>query len=84
MINIFILCTEVIIELLVLYNQKIKFNFPHYAIIKHCAMWRTGRWDSKASTVMSYPLENCVYDITVLALLSHRHSAQCSIITWRG
>ncbi len=85
MINIFILCTKVVIENMFgcwLYSQhcciyqKIKSNliFPimHYFNIAPCAE-RTCPHDIKASTVMSYPLETPVYDVTILALLSHRH-----------
>ena len=65
--------------------SQIKIDFPHYAIIERRAMSRTCRRDSKASTVTSYPLENRVYNVKVLALLSHRHirhMAQCLIVTW--
>ena len=87
----FILCTEVIIEhifigfiqnMIVFIKKSNKIDFPQHAIIEHRAMCRG---DSKVSTVISYPLEKCVYDVTVLALLSHwhiRHMAQCLIITW--
>ncbi len=64
MINIFILCTEVLsntcslilfkISLYFIKQNEIKFDFPHHAIIEYRAMSRTCRRDSKASTVMSY------------------------------
>ena len=57
MINIFILCTEVIIiehnfvgfiqNMIVFIKNPIKIDFPHHAIIEHRAVCRTCRWDSK-------------------------------------
>ena len=60
MINIFILCTNVIIEhifgfiqnMIVWIKKSNKIDFPHHAIIEHRAMCQTCRRD-KASAVMS-------------------------------
>ena len=56
-------------------------------IIKHHRICRMCQCDSKASTVTSYTRFSTRYDITVLALLSHRHvwhMAGCLIIAWWG
>ncbi len=72
---------------LYLSKNQIKLNIPHHAIIEFRTICQMCRRDSKSSTVTSYPLENRVYDITVLVLLSHphiRHMARYLIITWWG
>ncbi len=51
---------------LYLSKNQIKIDFPYYTIIEHSTMCRMCWWDSKASTVTSYPLVN-----RVLALLSN-------------
>ena len=54
MVNVFILCTELIIEhmfigfiqnMVVFIKNQTKFDYPHHAIIEHCAMCRTCRRD---------------------------------------
>ncbi len=77
--DIFILCSEHIFvgfiqNMVVLIKTKTNkkwFSLP--GDIEHPAMCQMCRQDSIASTVMSYPLQNSVYDVTSLALLSHQH-----------
>ncbi len=69
---------------LYLSKNQIEIDFPHHAIIEHQAMCQTSDGIGKPAQWHPIPLENRVYDVTVLTLLSHLHSAQCSIIAWWG
>ena len=55
---------------LYLSENDIKSDYPHHAIIKHRAICWMFRWDSKASTIISYTWFINGY---VLASLSRRH-----------
>ena len=87
-VNTFILCTlyrsnfwthfRWFYSKLIAFIKKSNIDFPHHTVIEHSAMCWMCRRDSKASTVTSYPLENCVYDGSVLALLSRRYMAWCN------
>ena len=87
MVNMFILCTEVIIvehyfvgfilNMVVFVKQTSEnlFSSPHDNLTS-CHVPNEQKGSSKTSTMTSYPLENSVHDVTVLALLSpSTHSA---------
>ncbi len=98
MINIFILCTEAIIikHILIGFIQTMAAHLSKIQIRYWFSPPRDNwtfrhvpcRWDSRASSkVTSNPKEKRVYDVIVLALLSHRHIrhvARCLIIARWG
>ncbi len=94
MINIFILCTEVIIKhmfvgfienMVVFIKKSNKFDYPHHAILNIAKCAERADGIAKPDVIPIGKPCILVYDITVLALLSHRrirHTARCLIITW--